>query len=129
MADAAKRRILIIDDDLDIVETMRSLLEFEGFQVLTADSVDRGIERIATDSPDLVLLDIMFPENKTRGFDAAREIKDRYPALPVFVLTAINREFAFGFTKEDVRADEFLNKPVKTDLLLGLIGKHLDLHG
>ena len=126
MAETGKK-ILIIDDDLDIIETTQSLLEYEGFKVITADSVEKGIELIGSAAPDLILLDIMFPEKKTRGFDAASEIKDRYPAIPIFMLTAINREYAFGFTKEDVRAEEFLNKPVKTDRLVELIRKHLKM--
>jgi CheY-like chemotaxis protein len=127
MADATKKKILIIDDDMDILETMQSLLEFEGFEIHSADSVERGIELIKKVSPDLILLDVMFPEKKTRGFEAASEIKAKYPALPIFALTAINREYAFGFTKEDIKADEFLNKPVKTDRLVELIKKYLKM--
>ena len=118
-------KILIIDDDHDILETTGSLLEYEGFEIHSADSVERGMEMIAEISPGLVLLDIMFPEKKTRGFEAAEEIKEKYPQLPVFVLTAINREYAFDFAKEDIKADEFLNKPVKTDKLVKLIRKYL----
>lgn len=128
MADAGtKKKILIIDDDLDILETVGSLLEYEGFQILSADSVEKGIRIIGESAPDLILLDIMFPEKKTRGFEAAGEIKEKYPSIPVFVLTAINREYAFGFTKEDVKAEEFLNKPIKTDRLVELIRKHLKM--
>jgi CheY-like chemotaxis protein len=118
-------KILIIDDDLDIQETMGSLLEAEGFQVSSAETVEKGLEMIATESPNLVLLDVMFPEKKTRGFEAAAEIKAKYPKLPLFVLTAINREYAFDFNKEDVPADEFLNKPVKIDRLVKLIRNYL----
>lgn len=127
MAEAGKKRILIVDDDRDILETMQSLLEYEGFEIISADSVERGIALIAEEAPDLIILDIMFPEKKTRGFEAAGEIKAAYPAIPIFVLSAINREYAFGFTKEDVRAEEFLNKPVKTDRLVELIRKYLKM--
>ncbi len=118
-------KILIIDDDHDILETTGSLLEYEGFEIHSADSVEQGMEMIAEISPGLVLLDIMFPEKKTRGFEAAEEIKEKYPQLPVFVLTAINREYAFDFAKDDIKADEFLNKTVKTDKLVKLIRKYL----
>ena len=117
-------KVLIIDDDHDILETTGSILEYEGFQVHSADSVTSGIELIAAVAPDIVLLDVMFPEKKTRGFEAAGEIKDTYPDLPIIVLTAINREYAFDFTADDIRADEFLSKPVKTDRLIELINKH-----
>ena len=123
------RKILIIDDDMDILETTGALLEYEGFQILAADTVEKGMAMIATEAPDLILLDIMFPEKKTRGFEAAGEIKAAYPRIPIFVLTAVNREYAFGFTKEDVRAEEFLSKPVKTDRLVSLIRSYLDRPG
>jgi DNA-binding response OmpR family regulator len=118
-------KILIIDDDSDILETTGSILAHEGFEIHTADSVERGLELADKVSPDIVLLDIMFPESKTRGFDAAREIRARHPQLPIIVLSAINREYAFDFTKEDMKAVEFLNKPVRTKRLVELIRHHL----
>ena len=118
-------KILIIDDDLDILETTGSLLEYEGFEIHSADTVEKGMELIDRVSPDLILLDVMFPEKKTRGFEAATEIKSRFPKIPVFVLTAINREYAFDFNKEDVRAEEFINKPIKIDRLVKLIRSYV----
>ncbi len=118
-------KILIIDDDLDILETTGSLLEYEGFEIHSADTVEKGIEMIAQVSPDLILLDVMFPEKKTRGFEAAGEIKSKYPKIPVFVLTAINREYAFDFNTEDVQAEEFINKPIKIDRLVKLIRNYV----
>lgn len=120
-----KNRILIIDDDQDILETTGSLLSYEGFEIHSADTVERGIEMIEEISPHLILLDIMFPEKKTRGFDAANEIKKKYPDLPIFAFTAINREYAFDFAKEDIKAEEFINKPVETEKLVKLIKKYL----
>ena len=118
-------KILIIDDDSDILETTGSILEYEGFEIHTADSVERGLEMTEEISPDIVLLDIMFPESKTRGFEAARELKARHPKLPIIVLTAINREYAFEFTEQDIKAEEFLNKPVRTKKLVELIRQHI----
>ncbi len=118
-------KILIVDDDQDILETTGSILAYEGFEIHTADSVEQGMELAEKLSPDIVLLDIMFPESKTRGFEAAKEMKARFPKLPVIILTAINREYAFDFTKEDIKADEFLNKPVQTKKLIELIRRHI----
>ncbi|MFW6137723.1 MAG: response regulator transcription factor [Spirochaetota bacterium] len=118
-------KILIIDDDEDILETMGSLLKYQGFEILSAATVGKGIAMIEEKSPDLVLLDIMFPEKKTRGFDAATEIKQKHPHIPIIVFTAINREYAFDFNKEDIQADEFLNKPVDMDMLVKLIKKYV----
>ena len=121
----AQKKILIIDDDLDIIETTGALLEYEGFEIHSAETVESGIEMIEKVSPDLILLDIMFPEKKTRGFEAATEIKEKYPNLPIFALTAINREYAFDFAKEDIKAEEFINKPVETDKLIRLIKQYV----
>jgi len=117
-------KILIIDDDHDILETTGAILAHEGFEIHSADSVERGLELVDSLEPDIVLLDVMFPESRTRGFEAAAEIKSRRPALPIIVLSAINREYAFDFTKETIHADEFLNKPVRTQKLLELIRLH-----
>ena len=121
----AGNKILIIDDDHDILETIGALLKFEKFEIFSADTVEKGIEMIETVSPDLILLDIMFPEKKTRGFEASKEIKEKYPQIPIFALTAINREYAFDFNTEDISAEEFLNKPIKTDTLVALIRQYL----
>ncbi len=118
-------KILIIDDDQDILETVEALLNHEGYEVYSSSTVEKGIEMIDDISPDLILLDIMFPEKKTRGFEAAGEIKDKYPHIPIFALTAINREYAFDFNTDDIKADEFINKPVSTDRLVSLIKKYL----
>ena len=117
-------KILIIDDDHDILETTGSILAHEGFEIHSADSVERGLELVDSLEPDIVLLDVMFPESRTRGFEAAAEIKSRKPKLPIIVLSAINREYAFDFTKDTIMADEFLNKPVRTQKLIELIRQH-----
>jgi CheY-like chemotaxis protein len=87
--------------------------------------VERGIEMIGEVQPDLILLDIMFPEGKSRGFAAAGQIRGRYPQIPIFALTAINRQYAFDFNKEDIQAEEFLNKPVHIERLVKLINSYI----
>lgn len=121
----AEKKILIIDDDEDIIETVSLLLENEGFAISSADNVEKGLSLIEETQPDLVLLDIMFPEKKTRGFEAAQQIKKMDSNLPVFAFTAINREYSFDFSKEEIQADEFINKPVATDKLVELIKKYI----
>lgn len=119
------RRVLIIDDDDDIQISTGALLTHEGFEVHSAITVERGIEMIDEVRPDIVLLDIMFPEGKTRGFEAAAEIKELHPDLPIIALTAINRQYNFDFAKADIQADAFVNKPVSTERLVGLIRQYV----
>ncbi len=119
-------KILIIDDDEDIADNIQSLLTYEGFEVIIANHVEDGLEKIKNVNPELVLLDIMFPESKTLGFEVAIEIKKLRPELPVFAFSAINRDYAFDFQKEDVHVEEFLVKPVDTKSLVNLIKKYLE---
>ena len=80
------KNILIIDDDEDILETTAALLTGQGYQVTSAATVEEGIKAIGEMNPAIVLLDVMFPEKKTRGFEAAQEIKQKYPKIKrVFV--------------------------------------------
>ncbi len=118
-------RILIIDDDLDILETAGALLEYEGFEIHSADTVERGIEMVEEVLPLVIILDVMFPEKKTLGFEAAETIKNKYPDIPVFLVTSINREYAFNFTRNDVKVEEFINKPVDYENLTKLIKKYM----
>ena len=125
----SKKKILIIDDDLDILETMQSLLEFEGFQILSADSVEKGMEVIAQAKPDLILLDVMFPENPAGGFDLARAIRKTagIQGLPVILLTAINQELPMEFSSADIDkqwmpVQDFVEKPVALSVLLEKVG-------
>ena len=119
-------KILIIDDDEDIADNIQALLSYEGFEVIIADRVEDGLKKIENENPDLVLLDIMFPEGKTLGFEAAIDIKKIRPKLPVFAFSAINRDYAFDFQKEDAHVEEFLVKPVDSKSLVNLINKYLE---
>ncbi len=118
-------RILIIDDDLDILETAGALLEYEGFEIHSADTVEKGIEMIGDVLPVVIILDVMFPEKKTLGFEAAESIKKKYPEIPIFIITAINREYAFDFTQNDIKVEEFIDKPVDYGRLAKLIKKYM----
>ncbi len=118
-------KVLIIDDDLDILDTTGVILEDEGFEVHTADSVEQGMGLIETLAPDVVLLDIVFPESTTGGFEAAREIKAKFPRLPIIAFSAVNREYSLTFTREQIQADEFLTKPVYASTLVQAIRRHL----
>ncbi len=62
---------------------------------------------------------------KIEGFDAAKEIKQSHPDLPIIAFSNINKEYAFSFNEKDIQADEFINKPVDIEELISLIQKHL----
>jgi two-component system phosphate regulon response regulator PhoB len=116
-------KVLIIDDDQDILDSTGSILAREGFEIHCADSVERGMELIEIVAPDVVLLDVVFPESTSGGFEAARDIKARFPRLPVIVFSALNRDYTLAFTREQIDADVFLSKPVRADKLMEIIRK------
>ena len=119
-------KILIIDDDLDILESTGELLKMVGYEIARAESIDEGLKSIESEHPDLIILDLVFPEEESLGFSVAKEIKLLYPTLPIFIITAINREFALGDDKNDPQIDEFLVKPVELQSLIEIIKKHLE---
>jgi DNA-binding response OmpR family regulator len=118
-------KIIVIDDDLDLAEDLALLLKNAGHETSTRDDTEGAVELLLKKKPDLVVLDVMFPENPAGGFDLAREIRgtDQIKDLPVILLTAINQEFPMDFSSKDIDPEwmpvqEFLEKPVAPDVLL-----------
>jgi len=124
-----KDKILIIDDDQDFIESTKTILEDNGFKVYSVDEVEEGINLIQQVEPDIILLDIMFPEKKTLGFEATNTIKNKYPQIPIITMSSINKEYAFNFSKEDTKTEEFLTKPIKVKRLLETVKKYINQNG
>jgi DNA-binding response OmpR family regulator len=118
-----KKKILIIDDDIDLVEAMRLTLERADFEVVDAQDGQKGLEKIETEKPDLILLDVMM-ETQDEGFHIAYQIRnnEEMSDLPIIMLTAVGTETGFSFDKEKdedfLPVNEFLEKPVNPDKLL-----------
>jgi CheY-like chemotaxis protein len=125
-----QKKILIIDDDIDLVEAMRLTLENAGFKVIDAQDGQKGLEKIKEAKPDLVLLDVMM-ETQDEGFHVAYQIRNSEDTsdLPIIMLTAVASETGFSFDKENdgdfLPVDEFLEKPVNPDLLIEYVKKSL----
>jgi len=89
----AQSKILIVDDDPDIVESMRIVLENHGYSVISASSAEEGSEKVASERPNLIILDVMMPEG-TEGFHFVWKLRqDKDPQLrdlPILVVTAIH---------------------------------------
>jgi two-component system alkaline phosphatase synthesis response regulator PhoP len=125
-------KILIIDDDPDITEAMRTILENKGYEVLNAmDSVE-GMNRLKETKPDLILLDVMMRTSQ-EGFELSRELKHsvQYKDIPILMLTTVGQKTGLDF--RSAAGDEswlpvegFLDKPIKPDVLLEKIADLLD---
>jgi CheY-like chemotaxis protein len=114
--------ILIVDDDVDFAGAVRTVLESQGHETAVETEADRAIPRIAERRPDAIVLDVMFPENDTAGFEVARTIRRKFGDLPVLLLTAVNQSFPLGFSNRDLDptwlpAAAFVEKPVDFKLL------------
>jgi two-component system alkaline phosphatase synthesis response regulator PhoP len=126
----SKKKILIIDDDIDLVEAMRLTLESEGFEVVDAQDGTKGLEKTAEEHPDLIILDVMMG-TQDEGFHVAYQIRAQKDSaqIPIIMLTAIGQETGYTFDKEKdeefLPVDEFLEKPINPDTLIELVKTNL----
>ena len=131
MADAVKRKILIADDDPDIVEAMKTVLEAQGFAVQSAPNGQEALRKLRAEKPDLLILDVMMT-TETEGFHVAYEIRDdeKLRGLPVLMLTAIEDKTGFKFSPEDdedyLPVEEFVTKPVEPEELVQRVKALID---
>ena len=119
-----QKKILIIDDDPDITEAMKIVLENAGYTVDGAQDGIEGLEKIKADKPNLIILDVMMSKPR-EGFMLSRELKnsDQYRDIPILMLSAVKEKTGIDFKSaagdgEWLPVEDFLDKPVKPDVLL-----------
>lgn len=123
-------RILIIDDDPDIVLAVRMSLEAEGYEVIEANSGAQGIDMIKAERPDLIILDVMM-ETKTEGFQMALKLHSpdptsefvEYKDIPILMLTAIHSTTPLRFEPDIdyLPVELFVDKPIDPEDLVGKV--------
>ena len=111
-----KKRILIVEDEPDILKTTQYVLESEGYEVFTAEDGEEGLKKMDTARPDLLLLDLRLPGKS--GFQIAKEIKDDllYKDIPIIVFSAMTDE-ASKYIAVRKQAIAFIEKPIDTEKL------------
>ena len=123
-----RKKVLVIDDNPDIIENTRIVLESKNYKVSSAPDGVRGLALVKKFKPDLIILDVMM-RNLTEGFDVARELRSpsspgykAYSRIPILMMTAIHEKYKFGFDKdigsEWLPVDAFIEKPVAPKVLL-----------
>lgn len=124
---------MIVDDDIELSENTAVLIQQQGHEVTTMHTIKNAVLRITEDHPDLVILDVMFPNNPVAGFDLARQIRrtKAIENLPIIMLTGINQEFPMDFSSLDIDLDwmpvqDFMEKPVKMSALLEKMNRLLE---
>lgn len=119
---STKKKILLVDDDLDLLEQNKMLIESKGYEVITANSGKEGFEVFKKSKPDACVVDLIMEEHDS-GFILCYRIKrdDYGKTIPVFILTSATYDTGFKFgastseEKEWIKADALLNKPVIID--------------
>jgi DNA-binding response OmpR family regulator len=106
-------KILIVDDDPDIVEAGRLVLEKEGYEVDSGSNYADGMNKVEAFKPDLLILDVMM-EEPDDGLRFAREMRRKGHSIPILMLTSVNAAMGLSIGKDDevVPVDEFQEKPV-----------------
>jgi len=121
------KKVYVIDDEPSIVETVTMVLESKGYQVAAQNDDKDVVDHVAEFGADLVIVDVMLPEDDSAGFKMARDLKadERTRDLPVLMLSAVNEAGIFPgkFSNKDIDdswlpVSEFVEKPVKPALLI-----------
>ena len=128
---AKREKLLLVDDDVDLVDALRLVLENNGYTVVVAHDAESGLTKADAERPDLILLDVMMPDS-TEGFGYIWKLRQRgepyFQNVPIIMLTAIQErtgllfypESAAGTFKagERVPVQAFLDKPIDPARLL-----------
>jgi len=119
-----KKRILVVDDEIELVEMLTIRLEANDYEVFVAYDGQGGLDKARTLKPDLIILDLMLP--KLDGYKVCRMLKfdEKYKQIPIILFTARAQESDVKLGQE-VGADAYLTKPFEPDILLGKIAELL----
>jgi CheY-like chemotaxis protein len=126
----AKKKVLIIDDDVEYVEAIVNLLDAKGYDATSASNGKDGVQKAKAEKPDIILLDVMMT-SKSEGFDVARELHGdkTLRATPIIMITGVRKEMnlPFGFEPDGdwLPVKAVLEKPVKPEVLLKTIQDNL----
>jgi DNA-binding response OmpR family regulator len=123
------QKILVVDDDPDILDALSMILESQGYQVVTARDGVEGLANLKADKPDLMILDLLMP--KMDGFAVCKELQDprwaKYRGIPILILTSVREEASRRRyeleTGLELDVDDYVEKPVAPDILLERVGR------
>ncbi len=124
-------KILIVDDDPDILDAMTMIMESQDYQVVTARDGIEGLANLKSENPDLLILDLLMP--KMDGFAVCKELQDprwsKFKNMPILILTSVREEASRRRyeleTGLELDVDDYVEKPVSPDVLLERVTKLL----
>lgn len=120
-----QKKILVVDDEKDITETLSFMLKAAGYDVITASDGEEGLKFAKEENPDLIILDVMMP--KINGYKIARLLKydNKYKHIPIIMVTARGQD-SDKLIGEETGADEYITKPFEFEEVLKSVRKHLE---
>ena len=124
-----QEKILVVDDDPDILDALTMILESRGYQVVTARDGVEGLANLKAENPDLFILDLLMP--KMDGFAVCKELLDprwsKFRDIPILILTSVREEASRRRyeleTGLELDVDDYVEKPISPDVLLERVGK------
>ncbi len=118
------QRILLVDDDAEIIEAMRYALESKGYEILVARDGNQGLAMAEREDPDLVILDMMMP--KRSGFLVLEKLRRSRPVPMRIIMITANEGSRHKAYAEMLGVDDYIRKPFAMDRLLGSVARLLD---
>ena len=123
-------KVMIVDDDRDFMDSICRVLRRKGHSTTAIYDTQEVIARLEREPHDVLILDVMFPEDAAAGFHLAQDIRKHQDLtrLPILILSAINTKFPMGFGPNDIDQNwmpvqDFLEKPIDFDVLLSKVEK------
>lgn len=120
---AKSKRVLLVDDDPEIVDTMKTVLETKGYDILVARDGNQGLAMAEREQPDLVVLDMMMP--KRSGFLVLERLRKNKKPPRVIMITA-NEGSRHRAYAEMLGVDEYIRKPFAMDKLIESVNRLLN---
>ena len=122
-------KILIVDDDPDILDALTMILESQNYEVVTARDGVEGLANLKAEVPDLMILDLLMP--KMDGFSVLKELQDprwsKYKSMPILILTSVREEASRRRyeleTGLELGVDDYVEKPMPPEVLLERVEK------
>lgn len=124
-------KILVVDDDPDILEAINLILEARGYQIVTAQDGIDALNKLKEEKPDLMILDLMMP--RLDGFGVCKELKDprwsKYAHIPIIILSSVRQDASRRRyeleTGVQLDVDDYVEKPIEHNILLERVEKVL----
>jgi DNA-binding response OmpR family regulator len=121
--EAVKKRILLVDDDAEIIDAMRYALESKGYQILVARDGNQGLAMAEADPPNLVILDMMMP--KRSGFLVLEKLRRTRESVTKVIMITANEGSRHKAYAEMLGVDEYLRKPFAMDKLIDAVQRQI----